>query len=318
MTGAAVPSLDAAATAELLPWPAVLADLERASGDAATTTTPPRMAVPAPGGEFLVMPSVSDRWAGVKISAVGDGHDPALPRIQSTYTVFDAVTLTPQAHLDGAVLTLRRTAGLSALAVRLLGAQSDGRVVVVGTGPQAVAHAEALAAAGLLGRVRLIGRRPDAAAAAAEQLRDRGIAAAPGTPGDLADADVVACCTSARTPLFDSAVLRAGCRVVAIGSHRPAERELDTALLDRAFVVVEDRATARREAGDVVLAETELGRPVVDAELADLVDGPPPEPGRTAVFKSVGAGWQDLAVAAGLLARRADATGHRAADLPAH
>lgn len=301
----AVPSLDAARTAALLDWPAVVADLLGALAAPGLVRTPPRTALTAPGGELLVMPAVSDRWAGVKIAAVGNGHNPAQPRIQSTYTLFDAVTLTPRVHLDGSVLTVRRTAALSALALQLLTIPRAARVVILGTGPQALAHAEALHALRMAGQLILVGRRPEAGMTAAALLADRGIPARVGIPQDVAGSDVVVCCTTAATPLFDSSILAPGCRVVAIGSHRPTERELDTALMGRAEVVVEDPDLARREAGEVILAESELGHGVIDGTLANLASGRwPPDPGRTAVFKSVGAGWQDLAAAAGAVARR--------------
>ena len=70
-------------------------------------------------------------------------------------------------------------------------------------------------------------------------------------------------------------------------------------LLGRADVVVEDVATALREAGDVILAvqegylEAEALIPMVEVVRGLLVL----HPGRTAVFKSTGTSWQDLVVA---------------------
>ena len=56
----------------------------------------------------------------------------------------------------------------------------------------------------------------------------------------LGAADVVVCATSARTPLFDSTLLRPDVIVIAVGSHESGARELDSALLARISVVVED------------------------------------------------------------------------------
>ena len=50
--------------------------------------------------------------------------------------------------------------------------------------------------------------------------------------------------TAARTPLFDGADVAPHAVVVAVGSHEPGARETDSALVGRATVVVEDRATA--------------------------------------------------------------------------
>ena len=70
----------------------------------------------------------------------------------------------------------------------------------------------------------------------------------------VAAADVICCCTTAREPLFDGALVADHACVVAIGSHEPDAREVDEALVRRATVVVEARAAALREAGDVIAA----------------------------------------------------------------
>ncbi len=122
------------------------------------------------------------------------------------------------------------------------------RVAVVGAGPQAVGHVATLAAVRPLEDATYLVRDPsrttlDAAALGSSQANET-----------LRRADVVVCATSARSPVFDSAVLSDEVVVIAIGSHEPDARELDTRLLARATVVVEDVATALREAGDVILA----------------------------------------------------------------
>jgi ornithine cyclodeaminase/alanine dehydrogenase-like protein (mu-crystallin family) len=70
----------------------------------------------------------------------------------------------------------------------------------------------------------------------------------------VAAADIVCCCTTAREPLFDGALVADHATVVAIGSHEPDARETDDTLVARATVVVESRTSALREAGDVILA----------------------------------------------------------------
>ena len=119
----------------------------------------------------------------------------------------------------------------------------------------------------------------------------------------LQSADVVVCATSARSPVFDSALLRDDAVVVAVGSHEPDARELDAALLGRATVVVEDIATALREAGDVVLAIADGTLTADDlVPMRDVLTGAIALPAdRPLVFKSVGMSWQDLVVAAAVV-----------------
>jgi ornithine cyclodeaminase len=109
------------------------------------------------------------------------------------------------------------------------------------------------------------------------------------------------CATTARTPVFDSTALPVHAAVVAIGSHEPDAREVDSALVERATVVVESRAAALREAGDILLAIAD-GVPseqAIDGDLAELVGGDlTVRADRPRLWKSVGEAWEDLAVAA--------------------
>lgn len=115
-------------------------------------------------------------------------------------------------------------------------------------------------------------------------------------------ADVIVCATTASEPLFPSAWVRDDAVVIAVGSHSPAARELPAELMGRASVVVEDRPTALREAGDVVLAIAEGTLGAADLiPMADVVRGRELPSDRPVVFKSVGMAWQDLVVARAVL-----------------
>jgi ornithine cyclodeaminase len=61
----------------------------------------------------------------------------------------------------------------------------------------------------------------------------------------------------------------------------------------RAQVVVESRASALREAGDVLMAGV--------TELTTLAEDAAPDFARPRVFKSTGMAWEDAVVAAALL-----------------
>jgi ornithine cyclodeaminase len=93
--------------------------------------------------------------------------------------------------------------------------------------------------------------------------------------------------------------------VVAIGSHEPDRRELSSDVFEGAFVVVETRDVACREAGDVIQAIDEgVLLPEGLVELKELVSEveSPKQQGRR-VFKSVGMACEDLVVAAHIFER---------------
>ncbi|RMI42036.1 ornithine cyclodeaminase family protein [Streptomyces triticirhizae] len=278
---------------------AALADALRAGLDPERDV--PRAAVEVPAGQLLLMPSAGTRHVGVKVAGVAPGN-PALglPRIVASYLLLDAATLRPVALLDGSALTALRTPAVSAVAVDRLAVPEAGRLVVFGTGPQAWGHIEALRVVRPVESVGVVGRTPERAAELVRRCRDAGLAAEAVTAGAVADADLVACCTSAREPLFDGRAVSAHATVVAMGSHEPTAREVDTALVRRATVVVEARAAALREAGDlcVPLAAGEVTEAAIAGNLAELARGEVPlDPSRPRLFKGVGMSWQDLTVA---------------------
>lgn len=128
---------------------------------------------------------------------------------------------------------------------------------------------------------------------------DRRLAAGGGAAASVRRADVVVTATSARRPVFDGRLVRDGAVVLAVGSHEPDARELDSVLMGRATVVVESRATALREAGDVVMAIHEGSLDPDDlVTLADPAGSRGDIPAdRPLVVKTCGMGWQDLVVA---------------------
>ncbi|GAA0918055.1 hypothetical protein GCM10009557_89680 [Virgisporangium ochraceum] len=121
----------------------------------------------------------------------------------------------------------------------------------------------------------------------------------------LRAADVIVCATSAREPLLGADLVADAVVVIAVGSHEPDAREVPGALCARATVVVEDVATALREAGDVCLALGEGALRAADlVPMRDVVTtAVEPAADRPLLFKSVGMAWQDLVTAEAVLAR---------------
>ena len=311
MTGP-IQRIDAQAIREALPpidaveaiRDALVAGFDPASASARTV-------VPTTAGQFLLMPSEVGAFAGVKVATVAPGN-PArgLPRIQAGYLLFDAETLTLRAELDGTALTALRTPAVSIAALlpavqRLVGGSP--RIVVFGAGPQAVGHVEMITAVlnGEVGDVSFVVRSPFQAAASGTLSGSVLRAGSGEASAALGAADIVVCATTAREPLFDSREVHPDALVVAVGSHEPDARELDSALLARAQVIVEDRATALREAGDIIMAiaEDALERDSL-LDMRSVVIGSQALPDNgPVVFKSTGMAWQDLVIATAVFER---------------
>ena len=117
---------------------------------------------------------------------------------------------------------------------------------------------------------------------------------------------MVSTATTSAVPVFEDADLKPGAHVNAIGSYRPHVSEIPSATVCRAKVVVDHRASALVEAGDLLgpIAQGLIQESHCHTELGDVLLGR--APGRTradelTLFKSVGVAVQDLYAAACVL-----------------
>ncbi len=303
-----LPYFDAAAVRAAAPWTTAIAALERALLDGVDPEEDsPRIFSPAPGGEFLLMPGIGQRYSGVKALTVAPGN-PArgLEKIQGIYLLLDSDTLAPLAVMDGNELTAIRTPATTLLAVKHLlaaapgGAPETPRVLVFGAGIQALNHLRAASAVLPAASFAVVGQRPERVQILVEQLASEGIEVRPASAAEVSSADVVLCTTSARTPLFDGDLVAPGAVVAAVGQHGLDAREVDASLVLRSDVVVEGRASAWREAGDLIPARSvEEWKTIRPANLRELVKGEfERTPGRPCLYAGVGMAWEDLVTAA--------------------
>jgi ornithine cyclodeaminase/alanine dehydrogenase-like protein (mu-crystallin family) len=93
--------------------------------------------------------------------------------------------------------------------------------------------------------------------------------------------------------------------VNAVGSCVPSDREIDTATMAGAAIFADSRESVRNEAGDFLLAQSDLAdhaRPVLEvrAEIGELLTGTAPgraDDDEITVFESLGLAAEDLAAA---------------------
>ncbi|MCE3262729.1 MAG: delta(1)-pyrroline-2-carboxylate reductase family protein [Pseudoduganella sp.] len=298
---------DPAQTARALPYAALVDALARAAAELANGTihAPERLAlgIDAGGGAvgtLLCMPAVGPDLGITKLVTVHAGNARhGLPAIQGEVVVFDAATGRRLALLDGPTVTQRRTAAMTLLGIRTLAPRRPHTVVLIGTGAQAAAHADALVDFFGVARLCIAGSSPAKAAqfAAALRVRHPGLAVTALAEGELAphaaQADVVIALTTAREPVIP-AHLAPHTLAIGVGAFRPEMAEFPPELLHARPVVVDDVAGARHEAGDLLRAGIDWDQVrSIGAVLADAgARGP-----LTPVFKTVGQAAWDLAAA---------------------
>jgi ornithine cyclodeaminase/alanine dehydrogenase-like protein (mu-crystallin family) len=263
---------------------------------------PLRTHVETPEGSLLLMPAFGEAGVGVKIVSLTPANAArGIPYIHASYVLFDAETQAPEAVLDGSALTALRTAAVSGLATRHLGRPDARRLVLFGAGVQARSHLEAMCVVRPVTDLVVVSRSPGPAEDIVRKGLGRGLDARLGDPTMVSEADLVCTCTTSEEPLFDGSLLSPGAHVNAVGSSRPETRELDAETVRRARVVVETREVALAEAGDLLLPMRAgiIGGDHIAADLAELVRGAEVRraPEDVTVFKSVGMGSEDLAIA---------------------
>ncbi|MFO7062028.1 ornithine cyclodeaminase family protein, partial [Pseudomonas aeruginosa] len=139
--------------------------------------------------------------------------------------------------------------------------------------------------------------------ALAARLREEGYPAraADGLRAAVEAADCVSCVTTSREALVRGAWLKPGVHLDLVGAFLPSMRETDALAVARARVVVDTRAGALEEAGDLLqaIAEGAIGREAISTELRDLLSGAGRrgDPGEITLFKSVGYALEDLVAA---------------------
>lgn len=269
---------------------------------------PLRTAVPlADGSLFLSMPAGQDGGPfGVKALAVLPGNaGTPWEAIQGVVILFAPGSPTVSAVLDAGALTSIRTAAVSGLATRLMARDDAGDLAMLGAGVQARSHLEAMAAVRSIRRVRVWSRsatRAEAWAAWARSTVTCPVEVASGPEQAVRDADLICTVTGSAEPVVRGEWVASGAHLNLVGAHRPDAREADSDLVVRARCVVDLRASAMAEAGDLLIpmSEGRIGPDHLVAELADLVHDR--VRGRTdasaiTLFKSLGLALEDLAAA---------------------
>jgi alanine dehydrogenase len=269
---------------------------------------------PLPAGkqnDWLLLPAWQfGRHHGIKLVSVYPGNEAkGIASVQGLYLLFDGADGLPLACIDGAALTLRKTAANSALAATYLARADAATLLMVGAGALAPHLAQAHAAVRPIRRVLVWNRTLAKAEAMAGALALPGVATE--AVGDLeaavGAADIVSAATMAREPLICGRWLKPGQHVDLVGGYRDDMREADDEAIRRSRIFVDARFTAAHHAGDITQPlKSGLIREADITDSFQLARGE--RPGRVrddeiTLFKSGGGGHEDLGTAQHLLGR---------------
>lgn len=258
--------------------------------------------------DWVMLPAWQyDTCFGIKIANVFPGNAAKnLASVQGAYLLFDGMTGETLCGLDGAMLTLRKTAANSAAAADWLARKDAGILCMVGAGALAPHLIEAHCTVRGIRRVLWWNRsRPAldrAIAALAPRLPKVAIVAADDLRDAISAADIVSTATMASEPLVKGAWLRPGTHLDLVGGYRPDMWEADDDCIKLAARrYVDARFTTIEVAGDLTqpIASGVLD-PASVIDMEQVARGERPKrlsDDEITWFKSGGGGHEDLATA---------------------
>ncbi|CAB3799287.1 bifunctional Delta(1)-pyrroline-2-carboxylate/Delta(1)-piperideine-2-carboxylate reductase [Paraburkholderia fynbosensis] len=297
MTRPTTQIFDAAATARLIPYAALVDALRRASIDYAQQriASPERLVVPLnAGGIMLSMPATAPDLAIHKLVNVCASNGPRnLPTIHGQVMAFDADTGETLFVLDGPTVTGRRTAAMSMLGVETFATSAPREFLLIGTGTQALNHLQAIGELFPDARVLVKGSAPARAEAFCAAHRGSAHDLQPLTGAAIPESvEVVIALTTSKQPVYDEAA-RAGRLVIGVGAFTPEMVEIGARTIAASALFVDDPAGAKHEAGDFIQADVDWA--TVGGIAAVLERAVRVSPDKPVVFKSVGCAAWDLA-----------------------
>jgi alanine dehydrogenase len=246
----------------------------------------PRRRLFAPTGSVLhQMGGAIGKYYGTKYYSVNLKHG-----FYFFFHLFDSKTASPLALMEANFLGQIRTGAASGYATDILARPDASVLAVIGSGFQARAQVEAIQVVRPLTDIRVWSRNPAKREAFANEVGARATATAEEA---VRGCDILVTATFSKDPVVESDWVSPGTHINAMGSNHPQRREIPADLLARASVVAVDSIEqAKIEAGDFLLAWTES-----DWRAVELHQATRPSPEAITIFKSLGLGVEDVAVA---------------------
>ncbi len=271
-----------------------------------------RLPIPPHDALSLLMPAYVQMPSGEALAVKVVSLFPSNPArglayIQAAVLLFEAGTGRAVALLEGSSLTAIRTGAASGAAIDLLARRESRVAAIFGAGTQGRTQLEAACAARRLQLVFIYDPDPDKAGAFANEMAGRGqipkdVRVATSAKEAAQQADIICTATTSSTPVFADGDVKAGAHISAVGSYTPDMQEVPAETIKRAKVVVDSRAAALEEAGDLIqpMRAGLFDASHIHAELGEIVLGR--KAGRQTqeeitYFKSVGIAVQDAAAA---------------------
>jgi alanine dehydrogenase len=257
-------------------------------------------------GDLRTMPAYLEGMdaTGVKIVNVhANNPDKGLPTVMAIMVLNSPQTGAPMALLGGTYLTSMRTGAAGVVAAKYL-ARKDSKVVgIVGAGVQGRTQLMGLSRHFSIETVKVADLDLARCRNFEEECRtflDCNYLCATDVK-DVCDCDILVTATPSRSPLVKTGWISEGTHINAIGADAKGKQELESDILLRAKVVVDDISQASHSGEvNVSLAKGVISLGDIYAQIGEIVAGK--KPGREndreiTVFDSTGLAIQDVSTA---------------------
>lgn len=259
-------------------------------------------------GDLRTMPSYVEDMdvSAVKIVNVHpqNAKNYGMRTVMGLLVLIDPHTGAPLAIMDATHITDMRTGAASAIASKYLARPNPRVLGIIGAGNQARTQMLALITQyGSFDEVRIFDLYPEKSKAVARQFRrlyrDRigKVRSVSSAKDAVSGCDIVVTATSSRSPIVMDEWVGEGTHINCIGADAPGKQELDSRILKRARVIIDDWEQASHSGEiNVPLSKGELTKDDVNGEIGRIVAGL--SPGRQSdteitVFCSTGLAVQD-------------------------
>ena len=226
------------------------------------------------------------------------------PTTQAVISLIDVNTGELIGIIDGSLITGMRTGATTGIATKYLSKKNSSKLSILGSGFQSKFQLMAICSVRNIKEIFINSPSIDSKSEYIHELEDlldipiiieKNIT-------NLLNTDILVTSTTSPIPLFDGNLLDNGIHINCLGAHTKETREVHLRTIEKSKVVVDERSTALREAGELIipLQNGEITDKIIYAELAEIVSGQ--KPGRITddeitLFKSMGLSLEDISTA---------------------
>ena len=232
------------------------------------------------------------------------------PTTQGNILVTDLNSGEHKANMAASYLTRLRTGAMTAIATDKLATEDARSLGVIGTGNMSFEQVLGVIQVRDIQKIYLFNRTESKAHDFKKRLEDFGIWVDIEVVSDVDSlvekSDIINCATQSKTPVYDGAKVKPGAHINGVGSFTPEMKEMDRTIIKRADqIYVDDMHGIKEEAGELIDAVEAgiISWDDIKGTLAEIFDGEylRQNDEEITLYKCVGAGYFDLAVAHGVM-----------------